>query len=120
VEPFNPFDPGMAEDPYSHYARLRDLDPVHHSEVIGGWVLSRYDHVKMALHDWERFSSAPLGGGMGGFRFLIGSDPPDHTALRRLVNRPFHPRAIAAMEPRIREICTGLLDELLEHGTAGT
>lgn len=120
MEPFNPFDPGMAEDPYSHYARLRDLDPVHYSEVAGGWVLSRYDHVKMALHDWERFSSAPLGAGMGGFRFLIGSDPPDHTTLRRLVNRPFHPRAIAALEPRIRQICTELLDELLEHGTAGT
>src|SRR6266513_364157 len=92
---FDPFDPDVGRDPYPHYARLRDHDPVHHSDRLGAWVLTRYDHVVAALRDWDSYSSAPLNGGAPGLRFLIGSDPPDHTQLRRLVNRPFHPRAIA-------------------------
>ena len=119
MEPFDPYDAEVGRDPYPHYARLRDEDPVHYSDTLGAWVLTRYDHVVNALRDWDNYSSAPLNGGVPGLRFLIGSDPPDHTQLRRLVNRPFHPRAIADLEPRIREICSGLLDELLEHGTTG-
>ena len=54
-------------------------------------------------------------------RSLIASDPPDHVRLRRLVARPFTPRSIATLEPRARQICDGLVDQLLEaaeHGDA--
>ena len=55
-----------------------------------------------------------------GLRILIASDPPDHTTLRRLLSKPFAPRAIAALEPRIRELCAGLVDELLDTAARGT
>ena len=107
--------PFYAGDPYPVYARLRDEDPVHCSPFMAGsYVLSRYDDVSGALRDHERFSSNPLGAEVGGHRFLIGSDPPDHTKLRRLVTK-FTPSAIAAMEPRIRQICNQLVDELIDH-----
>jgi cytochrome P450 len=103
--------PAFFADPYPTYQRLRDEAPCH--QVAGGtWVLSRYDDVARALRDHETFSSSPMNMGAPGFKFLIGSDPPDHTQLRRLVNRPFHPAAIAQLEPRIRVICTELIDDL--------
>ena len=87
---------------------------MHHEERLNLWVLSRHEHVSAALRDWEHYSSSPVGDtGIDGYRFLIGADPPDHTTLRRLVNKAFHPRAIADMEPRIRAICDELLDDLL-------
>jgi cytochrome P450 len=48
-------------------------------------------------------------------RNLIASDPPEHDALRRIVNRGFTPRRIAAWQPRIR----GLVQELLAPLRAG-
>src|SRR5437868_14067843 len=43
---------------------------------------------------------------------LLTTDPPDHTALRRLVSRAFTPRRIADLEPAIRALSTRYLDEL--------
>ena len=41
---------------------------------------------------------------------MLFLDPPDHTRLRALVNKAFTPRAVAALEPHIRELMTTLLD----------
>ncbi len=117
---FDPAAPGFFADPYPTYAALRADDPVHFSAATGSWIISRYDDVVRVLRDYERFSSHAIGGGgEGAYRFLIGTDPPDHTTLRRLVNRPFHPAAIAAREPRIRQICEGLVDELIAANDDG-
>ncbi|MDX3002767.1 cytochrome P450 [Kribbella solani] len=43
---------------------------------------------------------------------MLGANPPDHTRLRKLVTAAFTRRRIDAMEPRIREIATDLLDQL--------
>jgi cytochrome P450 len=42
---------------------------------------------------------------------MLHADPPDHTRLRRLVQKAFAPRR-AALRPRAEEIAAGLLDEL--------
>ncbi len=52
-------------------------------------------------------------------RSLIVTDPPDHTAIRRLVSRPFTPRSIARLEPRVRAICGELVDDLVAAGGRG-
>ena len=117
MEPIDVYDPAFLADPYPAYARLRDEDPVH--RVPGGWLLTRYDDVTRVLRDHDRFSSSPMNMGAPGFKFLIGSDPPDHTRLRRLVNKPFHPAAIAQLEPRIRSIATELIDEMVDHNERG-
>lgn len=56
---------------------------------------------------------------LSALRILIATDPPDHTRLRRLVARPFSPRAIAAMEARVRTICEGLVDDLVIAAARG-
>ncbi len=47
---------------------------------------------------------------------LITSDPPRHVRLRRLVNKGFTPRAVAAFEPHIRRITTDILDAVSPKG----
>ena len=41
---------------------------------------------------------------------MIFLDPPEHTALRRLVSKAFTPRRVAELENEIRALCAGLLD----------
>jgi cytochrome P450 len=43
---------------------------------------------------------------------LLAVNPPDHTRYRRQVAKVFTPRAISALEPRVREIADELLDSL--------
>jgi cytochrome P450 len=128
-------DPAVIADPYPHYARLRDEDPVYHCTDPDLWVLSRHDDVAVAVRDVKRFSSdlgkasrfednpfnptmqvpRRLGAVLGRvvpFRTLLTSDPPDHTHLRRKVSRAFTPRRINAWEPRIREIAERLVEDI--------
>jgi cytochrome P450 len=49
-------------------------------------------------------------------RHMLGANPPDHTRLRKLVTAAFTRRRIDALEPRIREIAAGLLDEMATAG----
>ena len=43
---------------------------------------------------------------------LLNTDPPDHTRLRRLLQKAFTPRRAAQLRPRTVEIATRLLDRL--------
>src|SRR3546814_19424948 len=46
---------------------------------------------------------------------IIMMDPPEHDRFRALVSRVFTPRAVSALEPMIREVICGFLDELAER-----
>jgi cytochrome P450 len=130
---FDPFDPTTRENPYPVYARLRREAPVYRSETLGCYVLSRHRDVLFALKHPELFSSAAMNdliGRVDGLvrevdpdagppedaEMLIGIDPPRHIRLRKLANRGFTPRRVAALEPRIREIARELVDAFAERG----
>ncbi len=124
-------DPEVIQDPYPYLAELRERDPVHWSETHRAWLLTRYDDVVSAFGD-ARMSSdrvRPLLAAMTDERrqkagrvmemiqdWMVVSDPPEHTRLRRLVASAFSPRRIAAGEQRIRELVDDLLDEFIEQG----
>lgn len=121
---FNPFSGEFFDDPYSVYAWLRDEHPVYHNERLGFWALSRFDDVVAAHRDWQTFSSnygVTLEQLQQGTRDATGSiitiDPPDHERMRKLVSRAFTPRAVAAMEPLIREIQCRFLDALADRSS---
>jgi cytochrome P450 len=42
---------------------------------------------------------------------MIESDPPNHTRLRKLVNKGFTPRMVVRLEPQIRGIARALLEK---------
>ena len=117
---YNPLSDEMARDPYPVYARLRDRSPAHYSRLSGALVISRYADVDRILRDHVRFSSDPdrRKSPRTGYkqpleeRSMLFMDPPDHTRLRSLVNKAFTRPAINALEPRIRAIMSGLLDDI--------
>ncbi len=45
-------------------------------------------------------------------RNLVHCDPPDHTRLRRLVNKAFTPARVAALEPLVEKTAQELADAL--------
>lgn len=117
-------------DPYAALAPLREAGTgVHWNEAFGGWLVTRYDDVRDALHDWERLSSDRVSGfyerKLAGpdravyeptyevlRRWMVFVDPPDHRRLRTLVDHAFKPRTLDAREPAIAALVDELLDPL--------
>ncbi|MCH2187115.1 cytochrome P450 [Myxococcota bacterium] len=110
-------------DPFPMYRALRDHDPVHHVADGDYWVLSRFEDVFNAAIDAPTFSSAQ------GLTFQYGEmeemgleapivmmDPPEHTALRRLLSKRMTPQRSAALEPLLREFVRQRLEGLRETG----
>ena len=46
---FDPRAPGFLEDPFPTFDALRRYDPVHWSDAVRGWVLTRYNDVKAGM-----------------------------------------------------------------------
>lgn len=112
---FNPFLPEMRDDPYPIYRRLRENDPVHYSQVIRSWVLTRHADVLSFFSNDEQLSSdrtkaAKYKGHAPKTLGTFQSDPPHHTRIRTLVTKAFTPRVIDGMRERIERIVAVLLD----------
>jgi len=124
---WNPLDPGFVADPYPDYQRLRDDDPVHRT-LVGVLLVTRYDDVYDVLRNpntsvrRERHDDVPGHMKRLNERYeertpsILGLDPPDHTRLRKLVQRTFTPRAIGRMRDQTTSIVDGLLDDLADRG----
>jgi cytochrome P450 len=117
---FDPFSEDFFNGPFDTYRRLRDEAPAYYSDKYGFWALSRYDDVVPAIKDCETYSSA-RGVSLDMFMdepnpdmpdLVIMMDPPDHTKMRKLVNKVFTPRSVAALEPMIRAKITDYADRL--------
>lgn len=119
-----------AADPYPIYAGLREHAPVHWSERHRAWLVTRYADVAAAFADKalsndrvrpvlerRRAAGEPDAAPGAGERVLammadwmVVTDPPAHTRLRRLAAGAFKGQRISAMDARI----TALVDELLD------
>lgn len=120
------------DDPYPYYAALRANEPVHFSDMWGGWCLARWQDAVELLKD-RRLSSRRAEGfinlvpddlreamrplselSAAGMGF---SDPPDHGRLRGLVSHAFALRNIDKLREDIQAIATDLVDSIPQHGT---
>lgn len=123
---FNPFVPSFRKNPYLQYGRLRAAEPVHRSQALAAWILTRYEDCLAVLRDHETFSSdsrharGPIAEAIREQReasalrdadTILGLDPPRHTVLRGLVSRAFTPRRVQELAPHIADITRTLLDE---------
>ncbi|MFE3451074.1 cytochrome P450 [Nonomuraea sp. NPDC059194] len=117
------FSPEFSADPYAVYAGLRAKGPVHPIDFPPGassFVIVDYEYARPALND-PRLSKS-LTNGPEWFRDAVSqqnpvladnmlmSDPPDHTRLRRLVQKAFTPRRIEQLRPRVQHITDELID----------
>jgi cytochrome P450 len=79
----------MLRDPYPVYAELRREDPVHWHDGLRGWVLTRYADCVTVLQDPTTFGSdfRTIGENAPEETLTLQSlDPPEHTALRRVIS----------------------------------
>jgi cytochrome P450 len=111
------------QDPPGFFARLRESRPVAPVPMPGygrAWIITRYADVRAVLtdprlakdvHQWPGGGRSRPSEATGVYAHMLHADPPDHTRLRRLVQKVFTPRR-AALRPRAEEIAAGLLDEM--------
>ena len=53
---------GLLADPYPLYDRMRAEEPVHWSEPLQSWVLTRYQDIHAAFLDSKRLASGRVDG----------------------------------------------------------
>ena len=129
---FNPLADGFVEWPYDQYTRLRAEDPIHRSELLHGYCVTRYADVNTILRDptvsseidnatptpltvdeIKRRDEATRGG-----RTLVLLDDPDHARLRKLIMGPFRPREVENLSALVNERVRVRMDQLIaDHGT---
>ena len=119
--------------PHEWFTWLRANAPVFHHDEPGGdgfWVITRYDDIVTANRDAASFSSsqdlggvvmlegptAPLPGTEMAGNMMLFMDPPSHTRYRKLVNRGFTPRMIAALEVHVRELTVAIVEAAKAKG----
>lgn len=121
---YDPYLDEIVEDPYPHYAALREHCPVHYLERLDLFSLTRFDDVLDVLRRDEEYFS---GEGVVGprrlpdflpeeFRILEQADGARHRQHRRMVDQAFRPRRMRALQPRLEEISHGLIDRFVEAG----
>ena len=113
------FSPAVADDPHPAYGRMREECPVARATISGApmVVVSRYEDVCWAFRHPEVFTSAGNQGNLGEQALIpLEFDPPQHTKYRRLLTPEFVPREIAKLEPEVRRIVRGLIDEVAVRG----
>jgi len=120
------------QDPFPLYAWLRDHDPLHWSESLNAWVVTRYADV-VSIFDRpgtfssdrfrkldERYASQrpavrAVAEVLG--HWLVFRDPPDHDRLRGLLQSSFTPKQLASSRDRIQRTVDALLDRVMARGT---
>ena len=128
------FDDAILQDPYPTYARLHEEGPIHYLDVGSKWaVWSVISHAEcssvakdprlsakraqqmllpLPLSRQAEFSELARMLGL----WLIFMDPPEHSRLRKLLNKGFSPAAIEALRPQVEAIVDRMLKPL-QHGS---
>jgi cytochrome P450 len=124
VKRYAAFSPDLMADPYPLYHRLRDEDPVHWNEAMGGWMLTRHADVIVGFRD-ARLSVDRMPAFMGSLTdaeresvetlklqqesMLSTLGGAEHTRLRALISKAFTPRVVEDIRARVES----LVDELI-------
>jgi cholest-4-en-3-one 26-monooxygenase len=116
--------------PYERFKQLRVEDPVSHHEheaYEGGyWVVARHADVQAVSRNPDVWRNSP-----GPFVEIPPGSPPEpdmdllinldghaHIQMRKIVNKGFTPRRVAALEDRLRARVDSLIDALRDRGSA--
>jgi cytochrome P450 len=123
-------DPDIQRCPFPAYAKLRDEQPVYKDPVTGTFILTRHDDVRRALlnvkalrNDTGLTSTTNDVAANAIFQekgwlpldTLVSNDPPNHRVYRTLVDKVFTTARVMALEPRIGEIVTELIDQFADQ-----
>lgn len=130
---FNPLVDGFVDWPYDQYRALRAEDPVHRSELLHGWCVTRFADVNTILRDpsvssvIDNADPTPLtvdeirrreATARGG-RTVVLLDDPDHAQLRKLIVKPFRPREIEPFHDLVEARVRTRVDQLIASRGVG-
>jgi len=123
-----PMDAVFRNDPYPVLERLRKAERVHRDEALSRWFVTGFEEAREILRNKDLSSNlnnahpdsyigrvrlnAQTGGMTETFNSILFKDDPDHRRLRALVSKPFSPKAVEDLRPRIRVNVEQLLDTL--------
>ncbi len=100
-------------------ADLRERCPVAHTDrFYGAYLVTRYDDIDELSHNTAAFSSRITAVNENHPDKIkielppITLDPPEHAPFRRSLLPAFNPREVAALEPWVTEMVSGLLDAI--------
>jgi cytochrome P450 len=124
------FSEEFLQDPYPTYARLHEEGPLHFLDVGSKWgVWSIVSHAECSSIAKDPRLSAKRGQQLitllpanrqAEFKelarmfslWMIFMDPPEHTRLRKLLNKGFSPAAIDGLRPQVEAIVESMLSPL--------
>jgi 4-methoxybenzoate monooxygenase (O-demethylating) len=119
----DPYDTEILLDPYPFHETLRDAGPAAWIDAHQVYAVGRYEEAVTVFTDYRRFSTT---GGIGladarkpGATFrplnaLLEVDPPDHTALRAVVNKVLSPAAVRQWRVDMKRDAEALVEKLLD------
>ncbi|CRK58867.1 putative cytochrome P450 hydroxylase [Alloactinosynnema sp. L-07] len=124
-------DDAFMQDPHALYEQLRTTGPVRPIVLptrLHAWLVTDYAEARSALADPTLSKDVVRAGDLierhldpGTQRatfatslssHMLNTDPPNHTRLRKLVNKAFTARGIDHLRPRIQEIADEFLDAM--------
>src|SRR3954471_17589526 len=124
--------PDVLGDPYPLLGQMREEDPVHWSDAIQAWVISRYKDVLEAFRDARlsgnrvelivrhqlRHSDPALAADYARMlnQQMLMKDGAEHHRLRTFCNHGFTPSILDRARPMIQQIVDDLLDEVAPRG----
>jgi cytochrome P450 len=128
------FSDEILQDPYPTYARLHEEGPLHYLDVGSKWAVwsiishaecssiakdprlsaKRAQHMLLLLPVDRQAEFSELARMLG--LWMIFMDPPEHTRLRKLLNKGFAPAAIEGLRPQIEAVVDRMLKPL-KHGS---
>ena len=142
LDAFGLFDPAVQQCPHLYYAKMRDECPVFTADAAGNDVhlVTRMDDVLHVLRNPQIFSSRMGGTGLPQGSTLVERmsalyaeldgyprvgtmltvDPPEQTRYRKLVSKAFTPKAVANLEPLIRELAAKLINGFINGDGSGS
>ena len=120
----------LTGSPQDVLSALHEAGPIQCVKLPNGvpvWLVTRHAEVRQALNDprlsnldqadWfdQGALSPQVRAAMN--TSMLRIDPPDHTRMRKLVNKVFVPRRIEALRPGVQRFTGDLLDRLAAEGT---
>ncbi|MCK9543260.1 MAG: cytochrome P450 [Novosphingobium sp.] len=131
---FSLANPDVVACPWPHYRRLQHEAPVFHDPVTGLYEVTGHDLIREIAAQPQLYSNKSNRQasrspdivaammdlyGREGFmpaHSLLNNDPPDHRAVRSLVDKAFMPARINALKPAILAEVTELIDAANRKG----
>lgn len=137
-EDFRPLEQACFQNPYGFYQMLRNDYPVYQL-ANGIFCVSRFDDIAAVSRDHDTFSSRYQGAvaGLGRGRSIIRegekiamlgrlgivpsdvlalSDPPVHTAERKVGHKALNARFVKGLEASVTTLCRSMMDEFIDAG----